>query len=193
MSSSVDSSNNVVNIESSMTRTASGSAREGSELSRSSDGPSYDWVDPLMLRIPIRLRDSDSLGQFLANHSFLIVECPSDAVMANICCTNNVVNIKSSVTRTASNSARKGGELSRSSDNPSYDWVDPSVLRIPTRLRDSDSLDQFLANHSFLTAECPLDAIMVDICGTTDRVCHSRENAPQDFFFVYSIFLLIHM
>jgi len=27
---------------------------------------------------------------------------------------------------------------------------------------------------------------MADICGVTDRVCHGQENAPVDFFFVYS-------
>jgi len=32
---------------------------------------------------------------------------------------------------------------------------------------------------------------MADICGlTTNRVCHGRENAPQNFFFVYSTFFV---
>jgi len=101
---------------------------------------------------------------------------------------DNVANIESSVTRTASGSAIEGSESSQSSDDPSYDWVDPLVLKIPTRLRDSDSLDQFLAKNSFLTSDCPLDKVMADICGLTDRVCHGQESAPQIFFFVYSTF-----
>jgi len=55
------SSDNVVNIESYVTRIASGSAIEGSGPGQSLDDPSYDWVDPLVLKIPTRLRDSDSL------------------------------------------------------------------------------------------------------------------------------------
>jgi len=58
MSSFVDSSYNVVNIESYVTRNASGIVRENSGLSQSSDGPSYDWVDPSVLKIPTRLRVS---------------------------------------------------------------------------------------------------------------------------------------
>jgi len=42
MSSFVDSSDNVVNIESSVTCTASGSAIEGSGSGQPSDDPSYD-------------------------------------------------------------------------------------------------------------------------------------------------------
>jgi len=51
MSSSVDSTDNVVDIESSETRTASGGA------SQLSNGPSYDWVDLVVLKIPTKLRD----------------------------------------------------------------------------------------------------------------------------------------
>jgi len=87
------------------------------------------------------------------------------------------------VTRTASSST------SQSSDGPSYNWVDPSILKIPTRVRTSDDLDKFLyANDNFLTPDCPSEAITADICGVTDRVCHGLENAPHDFFFVYSTF-----
>ena len=94
---------------------------------------------------------------------------------------SNVVG--SSLTCTASGSA------SQSSDDPSYDWVDPSVLRIPSKIKSSDDLDEFLSTHKdFLAADCPTEALTVDICGMTDRVCHSRENAPHDFFFVYSTF-----
>jgi len=55
-------------------------------------------------------------------------------------------------------------------------------------LRDSDSLDQLLAKNSFLMPDCLSDAVMADMCGLTDRVCHGREDAPQDFFFVYTTF-----
>jgi len=36
---------------------------------------------------------------------------------------------------------------------------------------------------------------MADICGVTDRACHSRENAPVDFFFfMYStLFVDLHV
>jgi len=95
---------------------------------------------------------------------------------------DNVVDIESFVTRTAS------GGASQLSDGLSYDWVDPTVLKIPTRLRDSDKLDQFLSENSFLAPGCPPGAILAYICGVTYRVCHGRENAPVDFFFVYNTF-----
>ena len=100
---------------------------------------------------------------------------------------SNVVD--SSMTRTASSGA------SQSSDGPSYDWVDPSVLQIPSKMKSSDDLDGFLAVHkNFLALDCPTEALSVDICGVTDRVCHGRENAPHDFFFVYSTFFShLHM
>jgi len=100
----------------------------------------------------------------------------------------NVVDNESSSTHTASGSA------SRLSDDPSYDWVDPVVLKIPTRLTDSDKLDVLLPENSFLALHCPSGAIMADICGVTDRVCHDWENAPVDFFFVYStLFVDLHV
>jgi len=95
---------------------------------------------------------------------------------------NNVANIESFVTHTAS------GRASQSSDDPSYDWVDPSVLKIPTRSKNDDNLDQFLSENSFFTPNCLSDAIVTDICGMTDRVCHDRKNALHDFFFVYNTF-----
>jgi len=74
---------------------------------------------------------------------------------------DNVVNIESYVTLTTSGSAIEGSGF----DDPSYNWVDPSVLKIPTRLRDSDSLDQVLDKNSFLKSDCPSDTIMADIYG----------------------------
>jgi len=98
------------------------------------------------------------------------------------------VNIESSVTRTVFGSVREGSGSSQSSSSLSYDWVDPFILKIPTKLRDFDSLNQFLSKNSFIRPDCPTDAVIADICGLTDRVCHSQENAPQDFFFVYNTF-----
>jgi len=92
-------------------------------------------------------------------------------------------SVDSSLTRTASGSA------SQSSDGPSYDWVDPSVLKIPTKIRIVDDLDElFSVNKNFLAFDCPTEALAIDVCCVTDRVCHDRENAPHDFFFVYSTF-----
>jgi len=72
MPSSIESSNNV---DSSLTRTASGSA------SQSSDGPSYDWVDPFVLQIPTKIRTSDDLDEFLSLHKdFLAPDCPTEAL-----------------------------------------------------------------------------------------------------------------
>ena len=98
-------------------------------------------------------------------------------------------SVDSSLTRTASGSA------SQSSDDPTYDWVDPSVLNILTKIRTSDDLDKFFsANKDFIESDCPIEALAVDVCGITDRVCHSRENAPHDFFFVYStLFANLHV
>jgi len=97
---------------------------------------------------------------------------------------NNVANIESSVIHTASGSA------SQSSEGPCYDWVDLSVLKIPTRLRNADNLNQFIFENSFLTPNCPTDAIVANICGIIDRVCQGRENASHDFFFVYNTFFV---
>jgi len=92
-------------------------------------------------------------------------------------------SVDSSLTRTASGSA------SQSLDDPSYDWVDPSILQIPTKIRTADDLDEFLAEHKkFLALDCPTEALAVDVCGVIDRVCHGRKNAPHDFFFVCSTF-----
>jgi len=90
---------------------------------------------------------------------------------------DSIIHVESFVTRSMSNGEREGGD----SDGPSYDWVDPSVLKIPTKFRDSNMLDQFLSTTFFNKPDCPTDAVMVDICGHTDRVCHGQENAPQDF------------
>jgi len=53
---------------------------------------------------------------------------------------NSVVHIESSdVTNIASGSARDVSNSDDSkSDDPSYEWVDPRVLDIPTCFRDSD-------------------------------------------------------
>jgi len=103
---------------------------------------------------------------------------------ASVDSSSSVVKSESSVNRTASGSA------SQSSNGPSYDWVDPSVLKIPTRIRSADSLDKILSENSFLSLECSSKAITADICGVTDRVCHGRENAPHNFFFVYNTFFV---
>jgi len=46
----------------------------------------------------------------------------------------------------------------------------------------------FAANKNFSEPDCPTEALAVVVCGATDRVCHGQENAPHDFFFVYSTF-----
>ena len=74
MSSSTDSFDNVINVESSkVTRTASGSA---GDMSR------YAWVDPRILNIPTCFRDSNALDKILSKVAFLKPDTPSDALMA---------------------------------------------------------------------------------------------------------------
>jgi len=75
MPSFVASSGNVVDDESSSTRTTSGSA----SLLRTT--PSYDRVDPTVLKIPTRLKDSDKLDALLPENSFLALQCPSGAII----------------------------------------------------------------------------------------------------------------
>jgi len=82
--------------------------------------------------------------------------------------------------------------VDRKLDGPSYEWVDPRVLDIPTYFRGPNDLDKFLSKVSFLKLDSHSDALMVDIYGYTDRVCHRRENAPQDFFFTTSFFFLTY-
>ena len=92
-------------------------------------------------------------------------------------------SVDSSLTRTAFGSA------SQSLEDPNYDWVDPSVLKIPTKIRSADDLDEFFSvNKNILESDCPTEALAVDVYDVTDRVCYDRENAPHDFFFVYSTF-----
>jgi len=55
MPSSIESSNSV---DSSLTHTASGGASESSE------GPSYDWVDPSVLNISTKIKTVDDLDKF---------------------------------------------------------------------------------------------------------------------------------
>ena len=62
------------------------------------------------------------------------------------------------------------------------------MLKIPTSFRDSDVLDKFISKVSFIKLDAPSDALMADICGYSDRVCHGRENVPHDLFFVYNTF-----
>ena len=72
-SSSSDSSDSVVNVESSVTRTASDSAREvsGSDhsIDRSSEGPTYEWGDSSVLKLPTSFRDFNSLDKFVSKIS----------------------------------------------------------------------------------------------------------------------------
>ena len=92
-------------------------------------------------------------------------------------------SVDSSLTRTAS------GGASEFSEGPSYDWVDPSVLNISTKIKTVEDLHKFFsANPGFVEPDCPSEALTADVYGVTDRVCHGRENAPHDFFFVYSTF-----
>jgi len=71
MSSSDDSSNNVVNIKSyEVTRTVSGSAGKTSSSNHSvSEGLSHEWVYPCLFKIPTSFRDSDILDKFLSKVS----------------------------------------------------------------------------------------------------------------------------
>lgn len=101
---------------------------------------------------------------------------------------DSIVNVESSVTSSLREVSSVDRSMDRSSKGPGCDWVDASVLKIPTSFRVSNSLDQILAKNSFIKSYCPSDAVMADICGHTDQVCHGRENASQDFFFVHNTF-----
>jgi len=112
---------------------------------------------------------------------------------------DSFINVESfEVSHTTSGSA---GDVSNSdhlvdrrSKGLSYEWVDPRVLNITTCFRDYNNINKFLSKVAFLKSDSPSDALMVDICGYTDRVCHGRENAPHDFFFVYNnIFSDLHI
>jgi len=80
----------------------------------------------------------------------------------------SVINVESSeVTRTTSGSAENvsnsNHSVNRRSEGPSYEWVDPRVLNIPTCFRDSNNLDKFLSKVAFLKPDSPSDALMIDI------------------------------
>ena len=87
MSSSTNSSNSVVNIESvDVTCTTSGSVGDVSDSDKSKfDSPSYKWVDPCILDIPTCFRDSNNLDKFLSKVAFLKPYSLSDALIADIC------------------------------------------------------------------------------------------------------------
>jgi len=40
-----------------------------------------------------------------------------------------------------------------------------------------------------LKPNAPSDAVAADSCNHSNRVCHGRENSPQEFFYVYITFL----
>jgi len=69
---------------------------------------------------------------------------------------------------------------------PSYEWVDPRVLDIPTHFRGPSNTYGFLSKVSMLKPDSPSDVIVADSCDYIDQVCHGRENGPHDFFFVYT-------
>ncbi|KAK7364538.1 hypothetical protein VNO80_13275 [Phaseolus coccineus] len=86
-------------------------------------------------------------------------------------------SVDSSVTRTAS------GGASESSDGPSYDWVDPSVLNVSTKIKTSDDLDKFCsANPNFIEPDCPGEALVADVCGMTDRDTVGKTRRMTSFF-----------
>jgi len=69
---------------------------------------------------------------------------------------------------------------------PTYDWVDIAVRNTATTLRKPNDLDKVIAKAPLVRSGLPSDIIVAEICGYTDRVCHRRENALVDFFFVYN-------
>jgi len=106
---------------------------------------------------------------------------------------DSILNIQpSALTRTIFGGARdvsnSDDRIGPMSDDPSYKWVDPRVLDTLTYFRGPNDLDKFLSKVSFLKPDSPLDAVVVDICGYTDRVCHGLDSAPQDFSFVCNTF-----
>jgi len=112
----------------------------------------------------------------------------SSSVDFSVDFSNNVVDIESSeVTCTAFGSTKETSNsdhfVNRRSEGSCYELVNPRVLKILTSCRNSNVLDKFLSKVSFIKPDAPLDALMIDICGYTDRVCHGRENAPHDFLF----------
>jgi len=95
--------------------------------------------------------------------------------------------------RVGSRESGESGESSSGSDEstsgsmgPSYDWVDISVRNTPTVFKKPDDLDKVIARAPVVRSGLPSDILIAEICGYTDRVCHGRENAPVDFFYVYS-------
>jgi len=62
----------------------------------------------------------------------------------------------------------------RPSHYPSYEWVDPRILDIPTCFRGSSTLDGFLSKVSMLKPDSPSNMVATYNCNHTDRVCHSR-------------------
>jgi len=96
---------------------------------------------------------------------------------------NRIVSIESSGSEGSSSGS---GESTSGSRGPMYDWVDVSVRNIPTILRKPDDLDKVIARALVVRSGLPSDILIAEICGYTDRVCHGRENAPVDFFYVYT-------
>jgi len=89
-------------------------------------------------------------------------------------------------------SSERGESSSGSSEStsgslgPTYDWVEIAVRNTATMLRKPDDLDKVIAKAPLVHSGLPSDIVVAEICGYTDRVCHGRENAPVDFFFVYN-------
>jgi len=96
---------------------------------------------------------------------------------------NRIVSRESSESGESSSGST---ESTSGSVGPTYDWVESAVRNTATTLRKSDDLDKVIAKAPLVRSGLPSDIIVAEKCGYTDRVCHGRENAPVDFFFVYN-------
>jgi len=106
---------------------------------------------------------------------------------------DSILNVESSeLTRITSSGAidMSGSDhtVDPKSDCLSYDWVDPWVLDVPTCYRGPNDWDKFLSKVSIFKPDSPLDAVVAESYGHTDRVWHGWESTPQDFFFVHNTF-----
>jgi len=75
---------------------------------------------------------------------------------------------------------------------PSYEWVEPRVLDIPTCFMGSFTLDGFLSKVSTLKSNSTSDVVVADSCNHTDWVYHVRKMVLRTFSLHTHAFLTIY-
>jgi len=83
--------------------------------------------------------------------------------------------------------------ISRSPRLAGYDWVDPRIIKQIIQFRGSSSVDEFISRVLMLKSDSPTDVVTADSCSLSESGYHGREEANQDFIYIYTcLFTNLH-